>query len=318
MDNNLQSGNESFPKPGPLAAVVVVFFEVFVALFGFAYLQYYLGMWGLVLTELGCAAIAFGAAKVVGLSIKEMLPFKKIKVNEFFGTLLMWGGSLFTVVIVNLVFFYFFPEGLGVGEDLNSFTSEWPAAAALFVVSVMPAFCEEFLHRGFIQRCLMRKVHGKFLISFIMALFFGLFHLDFYRFLATGFLGGVMAYILVETENFWYNVLFHFTNNFFAQSISIWAVGRATEGVSQQLNSDMILICLASYCVIGCVAPLLLCGGSMLLKGKKKLLAEGKTKIIVSTVLAAVLAGIIFTTGVIMFGYFMYTGQMRSLMEGLK
>ena len=309
-----------FPKPGPVAAIVVMAFELVMAFYGFSLAQYYLGMWGLVITEIGCLLIGLIAALVVGLDIKQMLPLKRIRVNEFFGTLMMWGGSLLCTLIINLALFSVFPGGITKNAELNDFTSTWPAGAALFVASVMPAICEETLHRGFIQRCIMTKVKSKFLVSFIMALFFGLFHMDFYRFLGTAFLGGVMAYILCTTDNFFYNMLFHFVNNLFAEVISLYSANSlandATNQVADKL-SGVLPVAFGVYCVIGCVAPLLMLGGSMLLKGKRRLLEEGKKKLIISIVAAIVIAAALFVTGCLIMFYFIYTGQMSGIMEGL-
>lgn len=292
---------KKFPKAGPVAAVVVFWLELLISFFVLSAAQYYLGMWGLVITELAFVGISLAAAWVVGLDIKEMMPFKRIRVNEFFGTIIIWAGSLLLVLIVNLIFFYFFPDGLEVNENLSSFINVWPAVPALFVVAVMPAVCEEMLHRGFIQRCLMKKINSKMLTCIIMALFFGIFHMDFYRFLGTAVLGGILSYVLITTGNFFYNMLFHFVNNFFAQMLSIIA-GSMTETVnaSDTLTRDMIPMALASYLIIGCVTPFLLLGGSMLLKGLKRIKAEGTTKLIVSIVSAVVIAAAMFVAGCVL------------------
>ena len=47
-----------------------------------------------------------------------------------------------------------------------------------------------------------------------MGIIFGLFHGSVWRFLPTAILGGVLTYIMLETENMFYPALFHFTNNF--------------------------------------------------------------------------------------------------------
>lgn len=301
MMDTMNENEQKFPKPGPVAAVVVMLFELGVSFYLLSAAQYYLGMWGMVITELAFVAISLGAAWVVGLSVKEMLPFKRIRVNEFFGTIVLWAGSLLLVLIINLIFFYFFPEGLEVNVNITSFINSWPAIPALFVVAVMPAVCEEMLHRGFIQRCFMKKIKSKMLTCIIMGIFFGLFHMDFYRFIGTAILGGILSYVLITTDNFFYNMLFHFINNFFAQMLSIIA-GSMTETIdtAEALTRDTIPMALASYLIIGCVAPFLLLGGSMLLKGLKRIKAEGTTKLVVSIVIAGVLAIVMFVTGVAM------------------
>lgn len=295
----MNENEQKFPKPGPLAAVVVMLLELGLSFYVLAAAQYYLGMWGMVITELAFVAISLGAAWVVGLNVREMLPFKRIRVNEFFGTIVIWAGALMLVIIINLIFFYFFPEGLEVNADISSFINSWPAIPALFVVAVMPAVCEEMLHRGFIQRCFMKKIKSKMLTCIIMGIFFGLFHMDFYRFIGTAILGGILSYVLITTDNFFYNMLFHFVNNFFAQMLSILA-GDMTETIdtaAETLTRGTIPMALAAYLIIGCVTPFLLLGGSMLLKGLNRIKAEGTTKLVVSIVIAVAVAIVMFATG---------------------
>lgn len=294
----MNENEQKFPKPGPLAAVVVMLLELGVSFYVLAAAQYYLGMWGMVITELAFVAISLGAAWVVGLNVREMLPFKRIRVNEFFGTIVIWAGAMMLVIIINLIFFYFFPEGLEVNADISSFINSWPAIPALFVVAVMPAVCEEMLHRGFIQRCFMKKIKSKMLTCIIMGIFFGLFHMDFYRFIGTTILGGILSYVLITTDNFFYNMLFHFVNNFFAQMLSILA-GDMTETIdtAETLTRGTIPMALAAYLIIGCVTPFLLLGGSMLLKGLNRIKAEGTTKLVVSIAIAVAVAIVMFATG---------------------
>lgn len=292
---------KKFPKAGPVAAVVVLMFELVVFFYILTPVQYYFGMWGLAITELALVVISLVAAWVVDLNLKEMLPFKRIKINQFFGTIVMWIGSLLLVVLANLIFFYYRPEGLKVNGELNSFISTWAVIPALIVVSVMPAICEEMLHRGFIQRCLMKKINSKMLISIIMGIFFGLFHMDFYRFIGTAILGGVLSYILVTTDNFFYNMLFHFTNNLFAQLMSILAGSMMdTMDTADTLTSEELPLAIAGYLIIGCVTPLLLLGGSLLLKGIRRIKEEGTMKLIISIVAAVVIAMAMFAAGCVM------------------
>ncbi|MCI8307667.1 MAG: CPBP family intramembrane metalloprotease [Lachnospiraceae bacterium] len=300
--NEWNENEQKFPKPGPVAAIVVMLLELGISFYVLSAAQYYLGMWGMVITELAFVVISLGAAWVVGLNIKEMLPFKRIRVNEFFGTIVIWAGALLLVLIVNLIFFYFFPEGLEVNVNINAFINSWPVIPALFVVAVMPAVCEEMLHRGFIQRCFMKKIKSKMLICIIMGLLFGLFHMDFYRFIGTAILGGILSYILITTDNFFYNMLFHFVNNFFSQMLSIIA-GNMTDTIdtAEALTRDTIPFALASYLIIGCVTPFLLLGGSMLLKGLKRIKAEGTVKLVVSVIIAGAVTAVMFVAGVIMF-----------------
>lgn len=295
MENDNSAG---FPKPGPLMGMVIMVFELVVAYYGFAVLQMKLGMWGLVLTEIGIALIALLGAWVTGLSLKEMLPIKRVKISQIFGTILLWMSSLYIMLIVNLTFFSFFPAGLEVNESMNSFFSQWSLGPVILVVAVMPAICEEMLYRGFIQRCMMKKIKSKFAVSIIMGLLFGIFHLDFYRFLGTALLGGVISYILVSTDNFIYNMLFHFINNLFAQLASLGTSSEATEAAGNLLTSDTIPAIIGSYLVTGFIVPFIMLGGALLLKGIKRIKEEGTAKLVISICIAAGISVVLFAAGV--------------------
>lgn len=298
-------------RPSPMAAVVTFIVVMLCMLFVFSYAQYYLGMWGLIITEIGFVVITAIACKVFGLRWGEMLTFRRLKVNQVFGTLFIWGGSLLATALVNMILFYFFPAGLEVNENLSGFLSQWPLPAALLVVSIMPAVCEEVLHRGFIQRCLSTRIHNKWVMSIIMALFFGAFHMDPYRFVGTAILGGVMAYILIETDNFWYNMLFHFVNNFFAQAVSSLTFATKSDVT---LDVSILPLSIAVYCMLCSVVPFLLLGGSMLLKGMARLREMGKTKIIVMVVVATVIAAVLFVIGMSMMVMLVLSGGMNDLL----
>lgn len=295
MEND---NKETFPKPGPLMGIAFMVFELVVAIFGFSTLQIYFGMWGLVLTEIGIALIALLGAWVTSLDIREMLPIRRIKISQVLGTVLLWMSTMYIMLIVNMTFFYFFPEGMEVGAEMSSFFGQWPFWAVVLVVAVMPAICEEMLHRGFIQRCMMRKVKSKLAVSILMGIFFGIFHLDFYRFLGTAFLGGVMAYILVSTDNFIYNMLFHFINNLFAELVSYGADSTVVESAGDLLNAETIPPMVGTYMVMGFMVPFIMLAGILLLKGKQQIKEEGTAKLAVSICIAGVMTVLFIVVGV--------------------
>ncbi len=299
-------------KPGPVAGIVVFVLTILLMLFVFSYAQYYLGMWGLLITEVGLALLSVVAALICGLDLKEMVPLKKIKVNQFFGTIMVWIGSFLFVMIINLIFFNFFPKGFGSAEELNEFLGQWPPIAALILVSVSPAICEELLTRGFIQKCFSIKVKNKWALTFIIGIIFGIFHLDVYRFLATAILGGVLAYILIETDNFFYNMLFHFCNNFFAQAVSILG-GDTVNSVDTEALIEMLPLSTASYMIIGCVAPLFLFGGVLMIKGLNAIKQMKRSTLIIQIVVAVAIAAIIFVAGIVMFVVLLMQGGMPDM-----
>ena len=307
--------NRRFFSPG-MHAALIVFAVVILAMFTvFSYAQYYLGMWGLLITELGILIIALVGMRVFNVNFRVAVPIRRPKFRQIAGTLFVWAGAFIIVLLSTVIMFYFFPEGIDTGTELTEFVNSWPVVPAILLVSVAPAICEEMLHRGFLMNCVWSTVRSRIGTCIIVGVLFGINHLDPYRFLATSLLGGFMAYVLYETNNFLYNMLFHFANNFFIEVISVFAANEEASQMSVDTMTDMMPMALASYLVIGCIAPLLLLSGVMMIKGLEKVRAWGTTKIVVSIVIAVAIAALMFMTGSLMMFSFVLDGSFDELLS---
>lgn len=307
--------NRKFFRPGIHAAIIVFAVVIIAMLTVFSYAQYYLGMWGLLITELGIFAIAVIGMRIFHVNFRVAVPIRRPKFRQIIGTIMMWAGALIVSLIVTLIMFCFFPDGIDTGTDLTEFINSWPVVPAIILVSVAPAICEEMLHRGFLMNCVWSTVRNRLGTCIIVGLLFGINHMDPYRFLPTAILGGFMAYVLIETNNFLYNMLFHFANNFIIELISIFAGNADSTQIAMDNVADMLPVGLASYLVIGCASPLLILIGVILLQGLDKVRAWGKTKIIVSVVVAIIIGMIMFMTGSLMMFTFMLDGSMDELLS---
>ncbi len=294
---------------GIISAILVFAAVIASSIFVFSFLQYYFGMWGLAATELGILLITIVGALIVKVKPSEMFPTKKVTAGQVFGVIVMWLATMILMVIVNMALFFFFPEATSINREMNDFFNTWPVVPMLFVVTIMPAVCEEALHRGFILSGFRRRIRSKWALCIIMGIIFGIFHLDFYRFLGTGLLGVVMTYILLETDNFFLNMLFHFFNNFIIEVMTLSFAGSSSVSqASDMLSKDTIPFLFAVYCIFGCICPLIFLGGSMLLKGRAKLRAEGKFRLGVSIIFAVFCSLVLLITGVVILGYIMSQG----------
>lgn len=305
-----------FLRPGLPAALIVFAVVIICMLYVFSYAQTYLGMWGLLITEIGLLMITYVGMVLFNVEFKQAFPLRKLKINQVAGVVLLWLGSFLAVMVVDLVIFYFYPEGLGSGVELNNFTRQWPIIPAVLLVSVTPAICEEALHRGFIQCCVKKSVKNKWLTCIIVGLLFGINHLDLSRLFATAFIGGVMAYVLIETDNFFYNMMFHFMNNFIIEMVSQLS-GPVTTDINMQDVTAILPMSIASYLIIGCIAPELLLGGAMLIKGINRLKTWSRVKLIVSIVTTVLISIAMFFAGVMMIIYLISTGEFDRIMGEL-
>ena len=97
----------------------------------------------------------------------------------------------------------------------SSGSSEFPLSSYLIqivTVAILPALCEEFIHRGLLLQGTKHESFGKAII--ISSVLFGLIHLSIVQVFYAIILGIIMGYVAVITKNIWPAVIVHFMNNF--------------------------------------------------------------------------------------------------------
>lgn len=85
--------------------------------------------------------------------------------------------------------------------------------ANLFVIAVIPAFCEELLFRGVVQKKLYNWVKSPHVAVWIAAVVFSTIHFQFQGFLPRVLLGAALGYLYLWTGNLWTAIFGHFLNN---------------------------------------------------------------------------------------------------------
>lgn len=83
----------------------------------------------------------------------------------------------------------------------------------LLIVCVIPAICEEFFFRGFLQRMFMKWLRDPHICIFFTAVIFSAFHFDAVMFLPRFLLGAMLGYLFYWTGSIWLSVFAHFINN---------------------------------------------------------------------------------------------------------
>jgi sodium transport system permease protein len=97
-------------------------------------------------------------------------------------------------------------------EPLSQALNSAPLLAAILVVALSPAICEELAFRGFILSGLRHMGH-KWLAILLSSFFFGIAHVLLQQSLAAFVVGIVIGYIAVQTGSLLPGILFHFTHN---------------------------------------------------------------------------------------------------------
>jgi membrane protease YdiL (CAAX protease family) len=89
------------------------------------------------------------------------------------------------------------------------------AALIILVIAISPAFCEEILFRGFIQKSFEMKLKP-FWGAIITAVFFGIFHLNPYGLIPLIVLGFYFGFAAYTSNSIFIPIILHFLNNFSA------------------------------------------------------------------------------------------------------
>ncbi|MEM9917068.1 MAG: CPBP family intramembrane glutamic endopeptidase [Bacteroidota bacterium] len=83
----------------------------------------------------------------------------------------------------------------------------------IFIIAVIPAFGEEFVFRGILQKNLSRMLNRPHLAVWLAAIIFSAFHMQFEGFLARLALGALLGYLFYWTRNLWLPIIAHFFTN---------------------------------------------------------------------------------------------------------
>lgn len=84
---------------------------------------------------------------------------------------------------------------------------------AIFLVSILPAICEELFFRGFLQRQLIRFLGSETAAVFAGAFIFSAIHMQFQGFLPRMFMGIMMGFALAWTRSLWTPIIMHAAHN---------------------------------------------------------------------------------------------------------
>ena len=100
-------------------------------------------------------------------------------------------------------------------EFLTSYDQPGQLIVALFVVAFLPAWGEETLFRGIIQRKLFKETGNIHVAIWLSAAIFSAIHFQFYGFIPRMLLGAVFGYLYYWTGSLRLAIFAHFVNNGF-------------------------------------------------------------------------------------------------------
>lgn len=194
-----------------LLVIILAGLEVFVFS---GFLPQWLGMGRSLIGELILLGTAVGAVAVFHGNFRSVFPIHKPKLTEVMGMILIYLGASQAISVVTMIEMYIAPEMVTeTSIGLSSMFTSSSMIVAIIVVGIAPAICEEAVFRGVFFNSIWNQTHGKWIPIIVTAAVFGLFHGSIIRFFPTFLLGIVLGYLVYETNNMFYNVMFHAINN---------------------------------------------------------------------------------------------------------
>lgn len=194
-----------------LLVIILAGLEIFVFS---GFLPQWLGMGRSLIGELILLGTAVGAVAVFHGNFRSVFPIHKPKLTEVMGTILIYLGASQAISVVTMIEMYIAPEMVTeTSIGLSSMFTSSSMIVAIIVVGIAPAICEEAVFRGVFFNSVWNQTHGKWIPILVTAAVFGLFHGSIIRFFPTFLLGIVLGYLVYETNNMFYNVMFHAINN---------------------------------------------------------------------------------------------------------
>lgn len=120
----------------------------------------------------------------------------------------------------------------------------WGLILSIIGTAILPAVCEETLHRGMLLNG--NSMTGMKKSILISGFLFGLLHLNIEQFFYATIIGLFLGYLCWGCSSIWPCIIIHFMNNFLSvlfnfASAKGWAIGKFFEGISDYVVSNKIL-----------------------------------------------------------------------------
>ncbi len=121
----------------------------------------------------------------------------------------------------------------------------------LFIMALLPAFGEEMLFRGVLQRIFIQMSKNVHIGIWITAFLFSAIHMQFFTFLPRFFMGAMFGYMLVWSGSIWLTVTAHFINNGTAVIVGYLTDKGSISSDVDTIGSNSITYILGSIILVG-------------------------------------------------------------------
>ncbi len=205
---NMQKGG----VPTVADTVFVLAAALLLMLYAGSILQMKFGLAGLFGTQMILLAVPLFLVLYTRRDIRQTYGFAGAKVQGYLGGVFLGVGLFLFNLAIGAGMMHLFPKSTEQLETNFSAVLGDSMIAALFVVALVPAVCEEMLFRGLVFHSLKAKYRTAAAVLVTAALF-GLFHMSLVKFIPTGLLGLVLCFVVWRTGSIYPAMLIHFLNN---------------------------------------------------------------------------------------------------------
>lgn len=264
--NNIEQPIINNKFPGPVAAGV--FFSITAILL--TYGGFLLKPFGNDYLRSGIGEVFFVLLPVIvfliagGYNVRETLKLRKTRpINYLIVVFLMVFGlpvvGVLNAIVLGLIRLIF---GRNLPVPKLDIPNVPTLLAAILVIGVSAAVCEEVMFRGLISKGYEKLgIAGSLILTSVL---FGILHRDIQKGVGTILLGGLIGFIVYRTKSIYTGMVAHFTNNTIAVLLTYAATKMSKRldslGIDQMEQFDMSNIPTASLVIVAIFYALLFLG----------------------------------------------------------
>ncbi len=264
--SNLQKG--SVPTVADVWFVAAL--TILLILYAGSLLQVKFGLAGVFGTQMILLLVPLALVIYTKRDIRQTYGFARTKVSAFIGGVFMITGFFPINIVLASGLMKLFPASTDNVETAFAGIMGDNICAALLVIALAPAVCEEMLFRGMILHSLKARYRAVSAIA-ITSVLFGFYHMSLVKFVPTGLLGLVLCYVVWRTGSIYPAMLMHFLNNAYSVMVSYYPeqVGRVLPMLCQETLSfsDGMILCGAGLILLGI-------GGGIFFRGRRPASAD--------------------------------------------
>lgn len=120
----------------------------------------------------------------------------------------------------------------------------------LLIMAVLPAFGEEMLFRGVLQKMFSKMSKNSHIGIWLTAFIFSAIHMQFFTFLPRFFMGALFGYLLVWSGSIWLPIIAHFVNNGLAVIVSYLIQNKIVDQKIETVGNDNLSYLIVSVLLV--------------------------------------------------------------------